>query len=149
MPESRRQVVWVDQLASSAAIAVKPRQLARRRNRELFSPRTLRKGIFFSNLFPRALSRQGLFHSTSFAWLQVIRVTFHFSNDVFRLNFTFESAERIVYGFARLQSNFCHAAPLHQITAIQVPYKRRFVPSVCLSRGQSPPNLENTSYSAT
>jgi len=39
-------------------------------------------------------------------------VAFHFSNDVFRQNFTFESTERILYGFALLQSNFCHAAPL-------------------------------------
>ena len=54
------------------------------------------KGAFFSNLFPRALPRQGLFHSTFFTWLQIIRVTFHFSNDVFRLNLTFESAERIL-----------------------------------------------------
>ena len=53
-------------------------------------------------------------------------MTFHFSNDVFRLNFTFKSAERILYGFARLQSNFCHAAPFYQ-TAIRVSYKRHFV----------------------
>ncbi len=63
----------------------------------LFPPRTTQKGIFFSNLFPRALPRKGLFHSTFFARLQVIRVTFHFSNDVFRQNLTFESAERILY----------------------------------------------------
>jgi hypothetical protein len=53
-------------------------------------------------------------------------VTFHFSHDVFRLNFTFKSAERILEGFALLQSNFCHVAPLHQIPAIRVFYKRRF-----------------------
>lgn len=38
-------------------------------------------------------------------------MAFHFSNDVFRQNFTFEATERILYGFALLQSNFCHAAP--------------------------------------
>ena len=67
-----------------------------RRHRVSLATRTLRKGIFLSDFFPRALSRQGLFHSTSFAWLQVIRVAFHFSNDVLRQNFTFESAERIL-----------------------------------------------------
>lgn len=113
----------------------------------LFPPPALRKGIFFPNLFPRALSRQGLFHSTLFAWLQVMRVAFHFSNDVFRKNFTFESAKRILYGFALLHSNFCHLSPSHQIIAIQVSYKRRFVSSICLSRRQFPPNPENKSYS--
>lgn len=44
-------------------------------------------------------------------------MAFHFSNDVFRQNFTFESTERILYRFALLQSNFCHATPLNQITA--------------------------------
>src|ERR1700745_1032284 len=100
MPESRRQVVGVDQWASSARYCGQAPAPCKHqvtvRNGALFPPRTLRKGIFFSNLFQRALPRQGLFHSTSFAWLQVIRVTFHFSNDVFRLNFTFESAERIL-----------------------------------------------------
>jgi len=69
--------------------------LAKLRN-HAFIPRVLRKGTFFSNLFPRALPRQSLFHSTSFAWLQVIRVTFDFSNNVFRLNLTFEPAKRIL-----------------------------------------------------
>jgi hypothetical protein len=113
----------------------------------LFPPATLRKGIFFANLFPRALSRQGLFHPAFFTWLQVIRVAFHLSNDVFRKHLAFESAKRILYGFALLQSNFCHAVPSHQIFAIPVSYKRRFVPSVCLSRRQSPPNAESTIYS--
>jgi hypothetical protein len=36
-------------------------------------------------------------------------VTFHFFDDVFRLNLAFESTEGILQGFALLQSDFCHA----------------------------------------
>jgi hypothetical protein len=42
-------------------------------------------------------------------------VTFHFFDDVFRENFALESTERILYGFALLQSNFCHAHLPHTI----------------------------------
>src|SRR5215467_1328933 len=58
--------------------------------------RVLRKRTFFPILFSRALPCQSLFHSALFARLQVIRVTFHFFNNVFRLNLTFESTERIL-----------------------------------------------------
>lgn len=94
----------------------------------LFPPATLGKGIFFPDFFPRALSRQRLFHSAFFPGLQEIRVAFYFSNDVFRKHFTFESAKRILNGFALLQSNFCHAVPSHPIIAIRVSDKQRFQP---------------------
>jgi len=53
------------------------------------------EGTFFSDLFPRTLPSQRLFYPTPLTRLQVERVTFHFSNDVFGLNLTFESTERI------------------------------------------------------
>jgi len=39
-------------------------------------------------------------------------MTFYFFDNVFRLNLTFESTERILQGFSFLQSNFCHIPPL-------------------------------------
>src|ERR1700751_1469682 len=59
-------------------------------------------GTFPPNLFARALPRQSLFHSPPFTRLQIVRVTFHFSNDVCRLNLPFESTESILQGFALL-----------------------------------------------
>jgi hypothetical protein len=56
------QVEWMNPLTECAVY----------QNRALFSPRTLRKGILFSNLLSRPLSGQGLFDSTSLAWLQEI-----------------------------------------------------------------------------
>jgi deazaflavin-dependent oxidoreductase (nitroreductase family) len=56
----------------------------------------LREGTFSTNLFPCTLPCQRLLNPASFAWLQVVRVTFHFSNDVFGLNLTFEPTERIL-----------------------------------------------------
>jgi len=65
-------------------------------NHTLFPARVLRKGTFLSILFSGPLPRQSLFHSSPFARLQVVRVTFHLFNDVFRLNLTFKSSERIL-----------------------------------------------------
>jgi len=103
------------------------RCLERRWNLSIVPMRALRGGGFFPNLLPRSLPRQGLFHSTLFTRLEVIRVTFHFSNDVFRQNFALESTERIFYGFALLQSNFCHAYPPTCNSATRISYCRTFV----------------------
>ena len=46
-------------------------------------------------------------HPTSFARLQVVGVTLHFLNDVFRLNLALEAAQGVLQGLALLQSNFC------------------------------------------
>ena len=53
-------------------------------------------------------------------------MTFHFSNDVFRQNFALESTDRILYGFALLQSDFCHAHPPTYNSATRISYSRTF-----------------------
>jgi hypothetical protein len=53
--------------------------------------------IFFANLLPSALSRQGLFDSALCAGLEVEGVALHFLNDVFRLNLTLEATESAFY----------------------------------------------------
>ena len=50
-------------------------------------------------------------------------MTFHFFNNVFGLNLTFEPTERILQGFALLQSNFCHSYP-PKIGAMSILYSR-------------------------
>jgi hypothetical protein len=80
---------------------------------------------FSSNLFSGAFSCQSAFYAAFLARLQVVRVTLHFFNDVFRLNLAFESTECILQGFTLLQSNFCHAHP-PKFYAMRICYSRRF-----------------------
>src|SRR6516165_11552349 len=71
--------------------------------KSLFFPTGVTSGGAFPPIFfAGALPRQSLFHPPLFTGLQIVRVTFHFSNDVFRLNLPFESTERILQGFALL-----------------------------------------------
>ena len=72
-------------------------------------------------------------------------MTFHFSNDVFRLNLTFESTERILQGFALLQSNFCHAHPPSRNSATRFLIAERFAQSVV--RALSPRKPAHANYS--
>src|SRR5215468_7433849 len=58
-------------------------------------------------LFSGPLARQGLLHAPPLSWLQVVRVTFHFLDDVFRLHFTLKPAQGIFQRLSLLQSNFC------------------------------------------
>ena len=62
---------------------------------------------FFADLFSGALSGQRFFHAALLTRLQVIGVTFHFLDDVFRLHLALEAAQGVLYGFTLLQSNFC------------------------------------------
>jgi hypothetical protein len=61
-----------------------------------------------ANLFSGTLSRQSLLESALLARLQVVRVTLHFLNNVFRLNLALEPTKRVLQGLALLQSNLCH-----------------------------------------
>jgi hypothetical protein len=49
----------------------------------------------FADFFLCPFARQGLFHSTLLARLEVIRVALYFLNDIFGLDFTFETAQRV------------------------------------------------------
>src|SRR2546428_4872261 len=60
-----------------------------------------------ANLFSGTLSRQSLLQSALIARLQVVGVTLHFLNDVFRLNLALEPTKGILQRLALLQSNFC------------------------------------------
>jgi hypothetical protein len=62
---------------------------------------------FFSTLFSRTLSRHSLLQSALLARLQVVGVTPHFLNDVFRLNLALEPTKGVLQRLALLQSNFC------------------------------------------
>ena len=61
----------------------------------------------FANLFPSALSSQGLFYPALLAWFQVEGVTLYVLNNVFGLNFALEPSKSILQRLALLQSNFC------------------------------------------
>jgi len=60
-----------------------------------------------ANLFSGTLSRQSLLLSPLLARLQVVGMTLHFLNDVFRLNLALEPTQGILQRFAVMQSNFC------------------------------------------
>jgi hypothetical protein len=49
----------------------------------------------FADLFLCPLARQSLFHTAFLARLQVIRVPLYLFNNVFRLDLTFEPAQRV------------------------------------------------------
>ena len=55
----------------------------------------------------RSLTRQGLLHPTLLSRLEVIRVSLHFPDDLFRLNLAFEPSQCIVQRLAFLQTHFC------------------------------------------
>src|SRR5215467_2825651 len=57
-------------------------------------------------LFSGSLTRQRLLHTAPLSRLQVIGVTFHFLDDVFRLHFTLEPAQGVFQRLTLLQSNF-------------------------------------------
>ena len=63
---------------------------------------TVRSQSFFANLFSGTLLRQGLLHPASFAWLQVIGVTFHFLDNVFRHNLALEPSQSVLQRLALL-----------------------------------------------
>jgi hypothetical protein len=52
--------------------------------------------LLFAILFTRTLARQSLFHSALLAWFQVVGVTLHFLDNVFRLNLALESTQGVL-----------------------------------------------------
>ncbi len=71
--------------------------------------------VLFANLFSRTFSRQSLLYPALLARLQVVGVTLHFLNDVFRLNLALESTQGILQRLTFLQSNFCqNSSPPNQ-----------------------------------
>jgi hypothetical protein len=108
------------------------------RNNRLVPVRVLGKRTFLPELFPRTLPRQSLFHAALFSRFQVVGVTLHFFDDVFRLNLTFESTERVLQGLALLQSNFCHTHLLHLCCAERVSDVPTLVPNLdCRASGSN------------
>ncbi len=61
--------------------------------------------LLLTDLFAIALACKRLFHALLLTWLQIKRMTLHFLDDVFRLHFALESAQRILKWFAFLYSN--------------------------------------------
>src|SRR5271165_569956 len=92
--------------------------LVRRNGRPLFGssdPNCCNLLRLSAILFSGTLSCQSLLHSALLARLQVVRVTLHFLNDVFRLNLAFESTEGVLQRLTFLQSNFCqNSSPPNQ-----------------------------------
>ncbi len=64
--------------------------------------------LISSNLLPRSLAGQCLFRPGFFARFQIVRVTLHFLDDVFLLDFALKTSKSILQGLTFLQSNFCH-----------------------------------------
>src|SRR6266436_8163600 len=64
-----------------------------------------------ASLFSGTLSRHSLLQSALLARLQVVGVTPHFLNDVFRLSLAFEPTKGVLQRLALLQSNFCQTHP--------------------------------------
>jgi hypothetical protein len=63
--------------------------------------------LLSANLLASALSRQGFFHSTLRAGLEVEGMALHFLNNVFRLNLALEPPQGTLDRLTFLQSNFC------------------------------------------
>src|ERR1017187_10172578 len=63
----------------------------------------------FANLLSGTLLRQSLLHPASLTRLQVVGVTLHILNNVFRHNHAFEPPQGVLQRLAFLQSNFCHS----------------------------------------
>jgi hypothetical protein len=60
-----------------------------------------------ATLFSSTLSRQSLLQALLLTRLQVVGVTLHFLNYVFRLNLALEPTQSILQRLTLLQSNFC------------------------------------------
>jgi hypothetical protein len=60
---------------------------------------------FFANLLLRPLAGQRLLNAKLGARLQIVGVTLHFLDDVFRLNFALEATQGALNGLALLQSD--------------------------------------------
>src|SRR6266849_3629331 len=108
-------------------------------------PKCCKLIVLFANLFSSTLLRQSLLHPASLARLQVVGVTLHFLDDIFRLNLAFEPTQGVLQRFTLLQSNFCqthHPQPSTISTILELtPFVRRFVaanyqitPSTSLNR---------------
>lgn len=81
--------------------------------------------LLFANLFTIAFPRQCFFHALLFARLQVKRMTLYFFDDVFRLNLAFEPSQRVLKGFALLNSNLCqrkYTSPSRQQASLRIRY---------------------------
>src|SRR3954454_5112674 len=63
--------------------------------------------LIFSRFLSCPLACERLFHTLLLARLQVIGMTLHFFDNVFRLNLTLEATKGVLQRLALLQSNFC------------------------------------------
>ena len=61
----------------------------------------------FANLLLGSLTSQSLLYAELRARLQIVGMTLHFFNDVFRLNFALEPSQGAFNRLALLQTNFC------------------------------------------
>lgn len=63
----------------------------------------IRAGVaVFADLFLGPFTRQGLFYATLLTWLQVVRMTLYFLDNVFCLDLTFKPAQRVFQRLAFL-----------------------------------------------
>jgi hypothetical protein len=63
--------------------------------------------LFFPDLLTIPLACKRFLHTLLLTWFQVKGVTLNFLDDVFRLHLTLKPAQRILKGFAFLDTNFC------------------------------------------
>ena len=92
-------------LRSTARIRVRGSQsLARFDTRTLLLRLSV---LFLTDLLTIALACECFLHAFLFAWFQVKRMALHFLDDVFSLHFALKPAQRILKGFAFLDTNFC------------------------------------------
>ena len=67
----------------------------------------MRLVLLFTNLLAVALAGKRLLDALLFTWLQVERMTLDFLDDVFGLNLTLETTERVFERFAFLNTDLC------------------------------------------
>jgi hypothetical protein len=63
--------------------------------------------LLLADLLAIAFACQCFLHAFLLAWFQIKGVTLDLLDNVFRLHFAFETAQRIFKGFAFLNSNLC------------------------------------------
>ena len=76
--------------------------------------------LLFSSLLTIPLARQRLFHAAALAGFQIERMTLYFLNNVFLLNLTLKSAQRIFKRLAFLHANLSHENYTSQSSPIWV-----------------------------
>ena len=72
-----------------------------------FRSQSVQLVLFLADLLAITLACKRFLDSLLLAWFQVEGVALHFLDDVFRLHFALKAAQRILKGFAFLDTYFC------------------------------------------